>query len=132
MSTVDTKRRLLPRWSPKLAVGLGLFGLVGFAGLSLAPAAAPWLWAVLLGISNCAFPLALTMIALRGRDSSVVAKLSAFTQSAGYLLSIPGPIVVGVLYEHTGGWRVPLGLMVVLMVPQMVAGYLAGRDRRIG
>ncbi|MFI5494408.1 CynX/NimT family MFS transporter [Actinoplanes sp. NPDC051859] len=121
----------MPRQSA-LAVTLGLFGLVGFAGLAFAPASAPWLWAVLLGISNTAFPLALTMIALRGRDSAVVVKLSAFAQSAGYLLSIPGPIIVGVLYEHTGGWRIPLTLMVVLMVPQMIAGYFAGRDRRVG
>ncbi|OJF12740.1 transporter [Couchioplanes caeruleus subsp. caeruleus] len=121
----------LPRQSG-IAVGLGLFGLAGFAGLCVAPAAAPWVWSILLGISNCAFPLALTMIALRGRDAAVVARLSAFAQSTGYLLSIPGPVVVGALYQHSGSWRVPLALMAALMVPQMVAGYLAGRDRRIG
>jgi CP family cyanate transporter-like MFS transporter len=50
-----------------IAAGSGLFGIAGYAGLWAAPAAAPWLWAVLLGVVNCAFPLALTMIALRGR-----------------------------------------------------------------
>ncbi|MEV8504258.1 MFS transporter [Actinoplanes sp. NPDC051475] len=121
----------LPRQSG-LAVGIGLFGLAGYAGLWAAPAAAPWVWAVLLGVANCAFPLALTMIALRGRNAAVVVRLSAFAQSAGYLLSIPGPIVVGALYQHSGSWRVPLALMTFLMLPQMVAGYLAGRDRQIG
>jgi MFS transporter, CP family, cyanate transporter len=72
------------------------------------------------------------MIALRGRDAATVARLSAFAQSSGYLLSVPGPIVVGVLYEHTGSWRIPLALLAVLMVPQLVAGVLAGRDRQIG
>ncbi|UQU64569.1 MFS transporter [Couchioplanes caeruleus] len=121
----------LPRQSG-IAVGTGLFGIAGYAGLWAAPAAAPWVWAVLLGVSNCAFPLALTMIALRGRNTAVVVRLSAFAQSTGYLLSIPGPIIVGALYQHSGSWRVPLVLMAVLMVPQMIAGFLAGRDRQIG
>ena len=121
----------LPRQSG-VAVLVGLFGIAGYGGLWADPAAAPWLWVVLLGVANCSFPLALTMIALRGRDAATVARLSAFAQSTGYLLSVPGPIVVGVLYEHTGSWRIPLALMTFLMVPQIIAGVLAGRDRQIG
>ncbi|MEU0181985.1 MFS transporter [Streptomyces sp. NPDC006207] len=115
-----------------IAVVLGVFGLAGYAGLWAAPAAAPWVWAVLLGVANCSFPLALTMIGLRGRNSATVVRLSAFAQSAGYLLSIPVPFLVGALYEHTGGWRVPLVLMAALMVAQLAAGLLAGRDRNVG
>ena len=43
------------------------FQLAGFAGLWAAPAAAPWVWALLLGVANCAFPLVLTMIGMRAR-----------------------------------------------------------------
>ncbi|MCO5997230.1 CynX/NimT family MFS transporter [Actinoallomurus rhizosphaericola] len=114
-----------------LAAGLALCGLAGFAGLWAAPAGAPWLWAVLLGLSNTAFPLALAMIGMRGRDGATVTRLSAFAQSTGYLISIPVPILVGVLYQHSGGWRTPLVLMAVLMVLQLTAGLVAGRDRRI-
>jgi CP family cyanate transporter-like MFS transporter len=60
-----------------------------------------------------------------------VVRLSAFAQGVGYLLAIPGPILVGVLHERTGGWRVPLALMILLMVPQAVAGMVAGRDRQV-
>jgi MFS transporter, CP family, cyanate transporter len=112
-----------------LAAGLGLAGLIAYAGLYAAPAAVPWLWALLLGVSNCAFPLVLTMIGLRGRDGTAVVRLSGFAQSTGYLLSVPGPIVVGVLYQHTGGWRAPLVLLTALMMAQVVAGILAGRPR---
>ncbi|UNS95266.1 MFS transporter [Streptomyces tubbatahanensis] len=115
-----------------IAVALGAFGLGGYFGLLASPASAPWLWAGLLGVANCSFPLALTMIGMRGRDGSTVVRLSAFAQSTGYLLSIPGPLLVGVLYEHTGGWRIPLVLMAVLMLPQLAAGFFAGRDRQIG
>ncbi len=114
-----------------IAVALGLFGLAGYAGLWAAPATAPWLWACLLGVANCSFPLALTMIALRGRDGGTVVRLSAFTQGMGYLLSIPGPLLVGVLYGHSDGWRLPLAVMALLMLLQIAAGVFAGRDRQI-
>ncbi|MYT78193.1 MFS transporter, CP family, cyanate transporter [Streptomyces sp. MnatMP-M77] len=114
-----------------IVVVLGLCGLIGYAGLYLAPAAGAWAWALLLGVANCAFPLALTMIGMRARSGAGVVRLSAFAQSTGYLLSIPGPLLVGVLYQHSGGWGLPIALMAGLMIPQMAAGILAGRDRTI-
>lgn len=114
-----------------IAVALGLFGILGYGGLWWSPAAAPWLWAVLLGIVNTAFPLVLTMIGLRGRNPATVVRLSAFAQGVGYILAIPGPILVGLLHDRTGGWRVPLALMIALMIPQIIAGYQAGRDRQV-
>lgn len=120
----------LPHQGP-IAIGLGLCGLTGYAGLYFAPAAGAWAWALLIGIANCAFPLALTLIGMRTRSSAGVAKLSAFAQSTGYLISIPGPLLVGVLYQHSGGWGLPLALMTALMIPQVVMGFLAGRDRSV-
>ncbi|MGW7367814.1 CynX/NimT family MFS transporter [Streptomyces sp. NPDC054841] len=128
---------VIPRLATRLktqgpiVVALGLCGLTGYAGLFLAPAAGAWAWALLLGISNCAFPLALTMIGMRSRTGAGVVRLSAFAQSAGYLISIPGPLLVGVLYQHSGGWELPLALMAGLMLPQMAVGVLAGRDRTV-
>ncbi|MFC5800709.1 CynX/NimT family MFS transporter [Streptomyces formicae] len=125
--------RLATRFSHQgpIVVALGLCGLTGYAGLYFAPAAGAWAWALLLGISNCAFPLALTMIGMRARTGAGVVRLSAFAQSTGYLLSIPGPLLVGVLYQHSGGWELPLALMAALMLPQITVGSLAGRDRTI-
>ncbi|MGI5483519.1 CynX/NimT family MFS transporter [Streptomyces lavendofoliae] len=114
-----------------IVVVLGLCGLSGYAGLHFAPAAGAWAWALLLGVSNCAFPLALTMIGMRSRTGGGVVRLSAFAQSVGYLISIPGPTLVGALYEHSGGWGTPLALMMGLMVPQMIVGIIAGRDRTV-
>ncbi|MFJ1564834.1 CynX/NimT family MFS transporter [Streptomyces erythrochromogenes] len=123
-----------------IAVTLGVFGLTGYLGLYLAPAAGAWAWALLLGVSNCAFPLVITMIGLRAKSPAGVVRLSAFTQSTGYLISIPGPLVIGTLYQHSrghlpaaagGGWDLPLVLMAGLLVPQIALGVLAGRDRTI-
>ncbi|MEV5728633.1 CynX/NimT family MFS transporter [Streptomyces pharetrae] len=120
----------LPHQGP-IALALGVCGLIGYAGLYAAPAEGAWAWALLLGVSNCAFPLALTMVGMRARSGPGVAQLSAFAQSTGYLISIPGPLLVGVLYQHSGGWGQPILLMVALMVPQMAVGWLAGRDRTV-
>ncbi|MET7475407.1 CynX/NimT family MFS transporter [Streptomyces sp. NPDC005648] len=120
----------LPHQGPIVLV-LGVCGLAGYAGLYLAPAGGAWAWALLLGVSNCAFPLALTMVGMRARTGAGVAQLSAFAQSTGYLISIPGPLLVGVLYQHSGGWGLPIALMAALMLPQMVVGVLAGRNRTV-
>ncbi|MFF5299310.1 CynX/NimT family MFS transporter [Streptomyces sp. NPDC013161] len=120
----------LPRQGP-IVIALGVCGLVGYAGLYLAPAGGAWAWAVLLGIANCSFPLALTMVGMRARTGAGVAQLSAFAQSTGYLISIPGPLLVGVLYQHSGGWGLPIALMAGLMIPQMAVGVLAGRNRTV-
>ncbi|GAA2885339.1 CynX/NimT family MFS transporter [Streptomyces mexicanus] len=120
----------LPHQGPIVLV-LGVCGLAGYAGLYFAPAGGAWAWALLLGVSNCAFPLALTMVGMRARTGTGVAQLSAFAQSTGYLISIPGPLLVGVLYQSSGGWGVPIALMSALMIPQMVVGFLAGRDRTV-
>lgn len=123
--------RLAARMSHQgpLVIALGVCGLSGYAGLWFAPAGGAWAWALLLGVSNCAFPLVLTMIGMRSRTRAGVVKLSAFAQSTGYLLSIPGPLLVGALRQHSGGWHAPLILMTVLMLAQVAVGMLAGRDR---
>ncbi|MEU4582679.1 MFS transporter [Kitasatospora aureofaciens] len=112
-------------------VVLASFGIAGYAGLAFAPAGAPWVWAVLVGLSNCAFPLVLTMIGLRARTAGGVAQLSVFAQGVGYLISIPGPILVGWIYQATGRWYGPLGFLALLLVPQMLFGLRAARARHI-
>ncbi|MFI6158056.1 CynX/NimT family MFS transporter [Kitasatospora sp. NPDC051170] len=112
-------------------VVLAACGIAGYAGLAIAPAGASWLWCVLVGLSNCAFPLVLTMIGLRARTAGGVAQLSAFAQGIGYLISIPGPILIGRIYDVTGEWYGPLGFLALLLVPQMLFGLRAARARHI-
>ncbi|GAB3124823.1 CynX/NimT family MFS transporter [Streptomyces calidiresistens] len=116
----------LPHQGPLVTL-LGLCGLAGYIGLWLAPAQGAWAWAVLLGISGCAFPVALAMIGLRARTPAGVGRLSGFAQSGGYLLAVPGPLIIGALQETTGGWDVPLLLLTALMVLQIAVGVRAGR-----
>ncbi len=100
---------------------------VGYLGLGIFRADLAWLWALLLGIGGACFPLALTMIGLRSRTPEGTAALSGFTQSVGYLFSAIGPFGIGLIYEATGGWDVPIVFLAALLVPQLVVGLTAAR-----
>lgn len=101
----------------------------GYLGLLAWPADLALAWAVLLGIGNGAFPLALLMFALRSRDGTQAAALSSMAQSVGYAVAALGPIAVGTLHEWSGGWRVPLLLLLLAQPVQAGVGVLAARHR---
>jgi CP family cyanate transporter-like MFS transporter len=98
----------------------------GYLWLLILPGAIGWPAAVLLGAGNGAFPLAVTLVGLRSMDPRVTAALSGFVQGGGYLLAASGPLLVGVLHQYTGGWGLPLMLLLVTLVPQLLFGFQAG------
>lgn len=104
---------------------------VGYLGLILAPVEGAWVWAAVIGIGTSVFPVVLTLIGLRSRTAAGTAALSGFTQSVGYLLAAIGPFGVGLLYDLTDGWTVPLVALIVLTVPQLVAGLTVARPCHI-
>jgi MFS transporter, CP family, cyanate transporter len=115
------------RW---LAVLSSLLPAAGLAGILLAPGAG-YLWAVLIGTGQGAlFALALTLVVLRSRTSAVAARLSAMSQSAGYLVAAGGPLLVGVVRD-AAGWTPAIGLLLAVLVPQILAGLGAGRARQV-
>ncbi|GIH70193.1 hypothetical protein Mth01_24460 [Sphaerimonospora thailandensis] len=101
--------------------------LVGFAGLLTGHAM--WLWSIFVAVGMGSFPLALSMLALRTRTAAATAGLSAFGQSAGYLIAGVGPIAFGVLHEVGGGWALPFGLLFAAVGVQAVTGWYAGANR---
>ncbi|MCW2758252.1 MAG: transporter [Nocardioidaceae bacterium] len=100
---------------------------IGYGGLILAPRGGAWVWAVVIGIGLCMFPLVLTLIGLRARTPAGTAALSGFTQSVGYLLSVVGPFGVGVLHQASGGWTVPLLALTAASVPLLVVALAVSR-----
>jgi CP family cyanate transporter-like MFS transporter len=100
---------------------------IGYLGLLVAPRSGALVWAVFVGIGLCTFPLILTLIGLRARTPQGTAALSGFAQSTGYLMAALGPFGIGVLYDVTGGWDVPIVALLVLTIPQLWAGLAVSR-----
>ena len=115
-----------------LAAATVLIG-IGLAGVLVTPTAAPYLWAVLIGVGQGAcFALGLNLFVLRTRLVVDTARLFAMAQSIGYVLCAFGPLLAGLLRDATGFWIPPLVLLLVLLVPQLWFGVLSGRARTVG
>lgn len=108
-----------------VVIGLGLLLVAGYLGILFAPAIASWLWAVSLGLSGAAFPMALSLITARTRDPHITARLSGFAQTIGYTLAATGPLLVGFMLAATGGWTIPLWVLISTTVVMVVAGVIA-------
>lgn len=127
MPTVATRLRTL---RPAVVV-LSSTVALAYLGLALAPRGGALLWVLLLAVGQSAFPLALATIGLRARTAEGTVALSAFAQSTGYLIAALGPLLVGVLYEATGGWTLPIGFLLAALAVQTVAGFAIARPRFI-
>jgi MFS transporter, CP family, cyanate transporter len=104
----------------------------GLAGLAYAPLGGAVAWALILGAGqNAALALAIFFTAARSPHPAAAASLSAFSQSAGYLLAAAGPIGVGLLRSDTGSWTVPIAVLLALTAILLVAGLLAARPRML-
>ena len=103
--------------------------LTAFAGLLLAPMAAPVLWVVLAGLGPSTFALTLTMINLRTRTPAGSAALSGFMQGVGYAISCLGPLLFGVLHEASGGWLWPFAMLGVAVMVLLGAAWVACQPR---
>lgn len=117
----------------RIALVTGAILVAGFAGLLLAPAGGAALWALLLGGGlGAGFTLTLTLMVLRAPDARHAAALSGMAQSVGYLLAAAGPVAVGALHDLTGGWTVPVAVLLALSVPGTVTALGASRARFVG
>ncbi|MEV6814161.1 MFS transporter [Micromonospora sp. NPDC051296] len=114
-----------------LVFALTTASTLAYLGLAFAPRGGAVLWVVLLALGQGAFPLILTTIGLRARTADGTVALSAFAQSTGYVIAALGPLVVGILYEATGGWTAPIGFLLVALAVQTGAGMVIARPRYI-
>ncbi len=112
-----------------LVIALAACYLLAFVGLIVSPTDLVYLWSVLIGIGTGAFPLALTLIALRARTGLATTSLSAFTQCVGYLIASVGPLGFGLLFDLSGGWTASLVAISVVVLVQIGAGLVAVRPR---
>ena len=118
------QRLLSAAWM--IGTGIGLAG-AGFAPLGAAPA-----FMLLLGAGQGAsLGLAIFYTVARSPDPVTSASLSGFAQSLGYLVASTGPLLLGFLHTATGGWDIPVDVLLAVVALQLVTGWLAGRARTV-
>jgi len=111
-------------WACWLAVPLGLLLMPeGWA-----------VWMALGGIGQGGgITIVLTLVAQVGRSQRHVRRLSALVQGGGYVIAATGSFVLGAAFQASGGWTLPL--WIVLMVVNafgVLVGLTALRARRAG
>lgn len=115
---------------PLVAVVMSLMAL-GVGGLLAAPQYG-WVWVIVLGTgTGSAFPVAYTLITLRAGGAASAARLSGMAQTTGYLLAGIGPFAFGALHGVTGGWQIPLALLLVWLIPETLIAWQAARPGQI-
>ena len=107
------------------------FYATAFAGLLLAPMAAPALWVALLGMGPSTFPLALTLINLRTRTPEGSAALSGFMQGVGYSLASLGPLLFGWLHGASGGWTWSFAFLMLCSAVLLTAAWFACKPQQL-
>jgi CP family cyanate transporter-like MFS transporter len=104
------------------AAGLGG---VWFAPLWTSPA-----WALMLGFGQGAsLGLAIYMMTARSPGPQAAASLSGFAQGGGYLVAAAGPLVTGFLHTASGGWSLPVIVLLLFVAAQCAVGWPAARNR---
>lgn len=101
--------------------------VAGYAGMILSPASGTLVWVTATGIGAGTFPMALALVNLRSRTAVGSTTLSGFAQGVGYTFAALGPLCVGLLYDATGGWSIPLGALIASMAVILVAGWFVSR-----
>jgi len=115
----------------RVAAVLCLGWLVCVGGLLAAPRLY-LLWSVVGGLAQGGgIGLLLILLVLRAGGPEVARALSGTVQTIGYLIGSTGPFLVGALRDATGGWTVPLALLVGAVVLLSVGAVAASRDRRV-
>ena len=104
-------------------IGASLFAS-GYAGLMFAPGALTPLWVLVSASGTGLFPVMLALINARTRTLATTAALSGFVQGNGALISVAGPLVVGLLHDATGGWTAPFCFLVAASAGIVVGGVL--------
>jgi CP family cyanate transporter-like MFS transporter len=122
------RRRRWMFWSGS-ALACGLVGTAGALVWPQPPVVGPWLWAAMIAVGvGAGFPLGLSVIAWRTPDGARAGATTGLALGIGYLVAGTAPLLMGVLLDLTGGYPVPLSLLLVAGVVQaVVIGFIGDR-----
>lgn len=114
------------------AMAASIANVIGVAGLAFLPIAWMWLMAIFVGIGlSLVFTLCLMLFGLKTHDDKQTAQLAGMVQAVGYALAFFGPTMVGSLLSWSGGFTVPMVLLVGLLIIKCLCAWFATSDQTI-
>ncbi|WP_342509735.1 MFS transporter [Sporosarcina sp. FSL K6-2383] len=112
-----------------IVVGVTVLYIIGYGGVLLNITALTALWMIMIGLAGgAAFGLAMMFFTLRTQTPQEAANLSGMAQSFGYALAAVGPVLFGLLHDSTGGWTIPMFILIFASVIVLLSGMSAGRN----
>jgi CP family cyanate transporter-like MFS transporter len=125
------ERRRRWRFWAGATLACGVAGILGVLLWPMPPAVGPWPWIVLMGIGvGAGFPLGLTVIAWRTAHGAASAATSGLALGTGYVCAGLTPLLMGVLIDLTGGFVVPLVVLLAAGAVQAAGiGLIGDRPR---
>jgi MFS transporter, CP family, cyanate transporter len=107
-----------------------------WAALPIGLLVAPSLWALWCCLAGTAQGGGITVVFIaivrRSRDLTENRRLSAMVQGGGYVVAATGPLVIGAVHDATGGWTVPLLVILGAVGVMAVAGTASAGGRAEG
>ncbi|MFW5474296.1 MFS transporter [Knoellia sp. CPCC 206450] len=101
-------------------VAAALCGLAGQAGVWAAPDAAPWVWAVLLGVAQGAsFAIGLVLLVRYAGSPAAAARFTAMAFLVSYTVASMGPTTMGAVRDLSGDYSSIWLVLAVLMLAQL-------------
>lgn len=105
--------------------------IIGYLGLMLIPGHFTALWVLTAALGTGLFPVMLALINARTRTPATTAALSGFVQGLGALVSVAGPLTVGILRDLSGGWTLPYFFLMATAVGVFIAGFMLRGSRYV-
>lgn len=97
----------------------------GMLGLLLAPAAAPWLWVVILGLGQGgAFSVGLVLLVDYAASPAASGRLTAMSFLVSYSLASVGPFAMGAVRDVSGGFAAVWAVLSAIMALQVTLAML--------
>jgi len=104
-------------------VGAATF-IIGYLGLMFVPEFLTPMWVLVSALGTGLFPVMLALINARTRTPTMTAALSGFVQGLGALVSVAGPLIVGILRDFSGGWTLPYVFLMATAIGVMLGGLM--------
>lgn len=110
----------------------GIVFFLGILGITLTSSSLIIAFLLLAGAgAGTTFSLAMMFFVLRTNTVTESSQLSSMAQSIGYMIAALGPIMLGTIAEWSGGWIVPLCILMAVALCIAFFGTIAGKDEKI-